>query len=153
MSDSKLDLVISRVLKAPRQRLFEAWTNPDQLKQWWCPKPWWTEIHDFDPRPGGAFKVSMHGPDGGLSGVDGCFLDVSMERIAFTTALLKEWRPATEPWLVITGVFTMADEGEGTRYVARCMHRNDADKNRHEELGFFDGWGTCISQLEAVARG
>jgi uncharacterized protein YndB with AHSA1/START domain len=46
----------------------------------------------------------------------------------------------------------MADEGEGTRYVAIVMHPDAATKERHEEMGFFQGWNTCIDQLEAFAR-
>ena len=43
------------------------------------------------------------------------------------------------------------DEGEGTRYVATVMHPDQATKDRHEEMGFFQGWNTCIDQLEAFA--
>jgi uncharacterized protein YndB with AHSA1/START domain len=46
----------------------------------------------------------------------------------------------------------MADEGAGTRYVARCLHKDDADRVRHEEMGFYDGWGTCITQFEQFAQ-
>jgi len=41
---------------------------------------------------------------------------------------------------------------EGTRYVAKVMHADQASRDRHEEMGFFDGWNTCIDQLEALAR-
>ncbi|WP_292531773.1 SRPBCC domain-containing protein [Methylocystis sp.] len=50
-------------------------------------------------------------------------------------------------------VLTMADEGSGTRYIARVMHKSDAERRRHEELGFYDGWGACITQLEEAAQG
>jgi uncharacterized protein YndB with AHSA1/START domain len=46
----------------------------------------------------------------------------------------------------------MADEGSGTRYIARVMHKDAAERQRHEELGFYDGWGACISQLEEAAQ-
>jgi uncharacterized protein YndB with AHSA1/START domain len=45
----------------------------------------------------------------------------------------------------------MADEGNGTRYIATVMHPDAATKDRHEEMGFFQGWNTCIDQLEAFA--
>jgi uncharacterized protein YndB with AHSA1/START domain len=46
----------------------------------------------------------------------------------------------------------MADEADFTRHVATVMHPDKATSDRHEELGFFQGWNTCIDQLETVAR-
>ena len=146
------DLVISRLVRAPRAALWRAWTEPDLLKQWWCPKPWTTEVRAFDLRPGGSFHTFMQGPDGGTSDNPGCFLDVQPQsRIVFTSQLVGGWRPHT-PWMAFTAIVTLADEGEGTRYVATVMHPDKATSDRHEELGFFDGWNTCISQLEAFAQ-
>ena len=52
----------------------------------------------------------------------------------------------------MTGIFLLADDGAGTRYTARCLHKDDADRKKHEEMGFFDGWGTMIQQMEEVAQ-
>lgn len=146
------DLVVTRVLRAPRATLWRAWTDPDLLKEWWCPKPWTTEVHAFDLRPGGAFHTFMQGPDGGTSDNPGCFLEVvPQRRIAFTSLLTGGWRPQT-PWLAMTAIVTLDDEGDGTRYVATVMHPDRSTRDRHEKLGFFDGWNTCITQLEAFAR-
>jgi len=146
------DLVISRLVRAPRPLLWRAWTEPELLKQWWCPKPWTTEVRAFDLRPGGNFHTFMQGPDGGTSDNPGCFLEiVPYARIAFTSALLGGWRPAT-PWLCFSAVITLDDEEAATRYVARVMHPDVATRDRHAELGFFDGWNTCIDQLEAFAQ-
>lgn len=149
------DLVISRLLHAPRALLWQAWTDPKMLKEWWCPKPWATEVLAFDLRPGGAFHTLMKGPDGGVSDNPGSFLEiVPQERIVFTSALLAGWRPGT-PWLNFSAVISMADEGsdeaQGTRYIAKVMHPDKATKDRHEALGFFGGWNICIDQLEAFA--
>ena len=48
-------LVISRLIRAPRALVWKAWADPQFLKEWWCPKPWTTEVRSFDMRPGGAF--------------------------------------------------------------------------------------------------
>ena len=73
------DLIISRILRAPRDKLWRAWTEPDLLKEWWCPKPWTTEVKAFDLRPGGAFHTLMKGPDGGSSDNPGSFANASAE--------------------------------------------------------------------------
>lgn len=145
------DLVISRLVRAPRAKLWKAWTDPALLKEWWCPKPWTTEVRAFDLRPGGAFHTFMQGPDGGESDNPGSFLDIVPERrIVMTSTLLGGWRPAT-PWLPFTAIVEMDDEGDATRYVATVMHPDKQTRDRHEEMGFFDGWNTCIDQLEALA--
>ncbi len=152
MTNNSLDLEIVRLIAAPRAKIWRAWSDPDILKQWWCPKPWVTEVRAFDFRSGGSFHTVMSGPDGGESDNPGIFLDVApMERIVFTSMLLVGWRPAT-PWLGMTAIFTLADDDCGTRYTARCMHKDDADKTRHEEMGFFHGWGIMINQMAEVAR-
>ncbi len=152
MTDTRLDLEIVRVVAAPRAKVWRAWSDPEILKQWWCPKPWVTEVRAFDFRPGGAFHTFMSGPDGGESDNPGVFLEiVPMERIVSTSMLLPGWRPGT-PWLPLTAIFMLEDAGAGTRYTARCLHRDDADRQKHAEMGFHDGWGTAIQQLEEVAR-
>ncbi|MBK7530948.1 SRPBCC family protein [Piscinibacter sp.] len=146
------DLVISRLLKAPRAALWRAWTEPALLQDWWCPKPWTTQVKAFDLRAGGDFHTFMQGPDGGTSDNPGCFLEiVPGARIAFTSQLVGGWRPGT-PWMAFTAIITMADEADGTRYTATVMHPDEATRARHEELGFFEGWNLCIDQLEALAR-
>src|SRR5574341_725190 len=87
------DLVISRLVRAPRAALWRAWTEPELLKEWWCPRPWTTEVRAFDLRPGGGFYTFMRGPDGGTSDNPGCFLEiVPQSRIVFTTMLTAGWR-------------------------------------------------------------
>ena len=146
------DLIISRIVRAPRATLWRAWTDPKLLKEWWCPKPWTTEVKAFDLRPGGNFHTLMQGPDGGTSDNPGCFLEVvAQSRLVFTSCLVGGWRPGT-PWLPFTAVISMADEGNDTRYIAHVMHPDKATRDRHDEMGFFEGWNTGIDQLEVFAR-
>ncbi|PLQ00772.1 SRPBCC family protein [Cupriavidus pauculus] len=145
------DLVISRVLRAPRSALWRAWSDPALLKEWWCPKPWTTQVRDFDLRPGGNFHTFMQGPDGGTSDNPGCFLEVvPQSRLVFTSMLTGGWRPH-KPWLGFTAIITMEDDPGGSRYIARVMHPDDATRDQHEKMGFFDGWDTVITQLDAFA--
>lgn len=156
MNATDTELEISRLLDAKRDCIWKAWSDPKLLAGWWCPKPWITEVRAFDFRPGGDFHTYMHGPDGkgGTAESDnpGCFLEiVPEEKIAGTTMLTGGWRPAT-PWLPLTMIITMRDEANGTRYIARCLHKDAADAKRHLDMGFHEGWNTCITQLEALAQ-
>lgn len=150
-ANEELDLIISRLLRAPRSRVWQAWADPEHLKQWWCPKPWTTEVRAFDLKAGGAFHTTMRGPDGGVSDTPGSFLHIlPMERVVFTSLMTGGWRPAT-PWMPFTAIIAMEDEGEGTRYTAHVMHKDKAGRDSHEEMGFFDGWNSCITQLDDYA--
>jgi uncharacterized protein YndB with AHSA1/START domain len=149
---SEYDLEISRVLRVPRELVWQAWSDPAHLKEWWCPKPWTTEVRAFDLTPGGAFHTFMRGPDGGTSDNPGAFLEVvPQSRLVWTSALLEHWRPAADPWMPMTAYINLSDEGEHTRYVATVLHKDKATRDQHEAMGFFDGWGTCITQLEQFA--
>jgi uncharacterized protein YndB with AHSA1/START domain len=147
-----LDLTISRVIKAPRSAVWRAWTDPASFEQWWIPAPARCKVVDMDLRPGGAF-VTQISEDGGdfLPHMNACFLAIDdLERIVFTDALVGGWRPAEQPF--VTAIITLRDHPLGTDYVAHAMHKNDADRKRHEELGFYDGWGTVTEQLARLAE-
>ena len=61
---SEWELVFTRVFDAPRELVFEAWTNPKHLAQWWGPRGFTNTIHEMNVRPGGVWRLVMHGPDG-----------------------------------------------------------------------------------------
>jgi uncharacterized protein YndB with AHSA1/START domain len=85
--------------------------------------------------------------------LDACFLAVDeLERIVFTTSLVGAWRPAEKPFIAMTAIITLRDHPVGTEYVAQAMHKNPADRNQHEEMGFHDGWGTAIEQLAKLVE-
>jgi len=153
--DPTLDLTISREIGAPRQAVWDAWTDPRKLEQWWLPAPATCRVLDLDLRPGGAFRTEMS-EDGQefRPHLDACFLAVEEgTRIAFTTALDGNWRPA-DGGLAMSAVMTLSDRPGGTLYEAIVMHGNAAERRRHEEMGFEDGWGTVIRQLaEQVESG
>ena len=142
-----LDLVITRVIKAPRAAVWRAWSDPNSFAQWWVPAPAQCKVVTMDLKPGGAFitQISENGGDF-MPHLNGCFLAVdAAERLVFTTCLVSGWRPAEEPF--ITAIIRFLDHPLGTEYVANVMHKNNTDRNNHEEMGFYDGWGTVIEQL------
>jgi uncharacterized protein YndB with AHSA1/START domain len=58
------EIVSSRVINAPQQKVFEAFRNPDILARWWGPEGFTNTFQTFDFRPGGTWEFIMHGPDG-----------------------------------------------------------------------------------------
>ncbi|MGF1626221.1 MAG: SRPBCC family protein [Alphaproteobacteria bacterium] len=148
----ELDLVISRLIKAPRPAVWRAWTDPASFEQWWIPAPAKCKVEQMDLRPGGALvtRISEAGGDF-LPHLSGCFLAVDDgERIVFTNSLVAGWRPAEHPFM--TAIVTLKDHPLGTDYAAHVMHRNGADRSMHEEMGFYDGWGTVTQQLAMLVE-
>src|SRR5215467_7634033 len=58
------EIVIKRTLDAPRELVFAAWTDLKHLPHWYGPNGFTTTIHEMDLRPGGVWRLTMHGPDG-----------------------------------------------------------------------------------------
>jgi uncharacterized protein YndB with AHSA1/START domain len=57
-------LIITRILNAPRELVWEVWTNPEHIKNWWGPDGFTNTIKTMDVKPGGVWDFVMHGPDG-----------------------------------------------------------------------------------------
>jgi len=150
-SSESRELVLVRLIDAPPEKLFRAWTEPALLKQWFCPKPWTVVFAELDVRPGGANVIVMRSPEGQEFPNRGVYLDVVRnERLVFTDAYTTAWEPSEKPFM--TGIITFEDEGGKTRYTARVLHWSVADRKTHEEMGFHEGWGKATDQLaELVA--
>jgi uncharacterized protein YndB with AHSA1/START domain len=149
---SDRELVISRIIDAPREKLFRAWTNPELIKRWFAPAPWTTSDAEVDVRPGGGSRIVMRDPQGNEFPSQGVFLEVvPNERLVFTDAFTKGWEPSAQPFFTCTLTFEDAGNGK-TKYTARARHWSVADRETHEKMGFHDGWGLCTEQLEALAR-
>lgn len=63
-SSSDQAIVITRLYDAPRELIWQTWTEPEHVKQWWGPDGFTLTIHEMDVRPGGRWHFHMHGPDG-----------------------------------------------------------------------------------------
>jgi uncharacterized protein YndB with AHSA1/START domain len=81
---SDREIVITRVFDAPRDLVWDAWTDPKHVVQWWGPKGFTTTIEEMDVRPGGVWRHTMRGPDGNQYPNRSVFLEVvKPERIVY----------------------------------------------------------------------
>jgi uncharacterized protein YndB with AHSA1/START domain len=145
------DLILTRLIDAPRDKLFRCWTEPALIVRWFTPPPWKTIHAETDVRPGGSSYIVMQGPDGRQMPNRGVYLEVvPNERLVFTDAYTSAWVPSQKPFF--TAVLTFADEGGKTRYTARARHWTMADREQHDKMGFHQGWGIATDQMEALAR-
>jgi uncharacterized protein YndB with AHSA1/START domain len=143
------ELSIERLIDAPVDAVWKAYT--DHLEEWFCPRPWTVEIVAQELRPGGRSALIMRGPNGeGGEVQDGVYLEVIPGRkLVFTDAFKPGWEPAG-PFMV--GSFEFEPEGDKTRYRATARHWTQEAMERHDAMGFQEGWGTVAAQLEEVAQ-
>lgn len=145
------ELVLDRLIDAPRAAVWRCWTEPQLLVQWFTPAPWSTKSADVDLRPGGRFNTVMQDPDGNTHPNSGICLDVvAGEKLVFTDAMTEGFAPSGNPFMVAT--LTFSDEGNATRYRAVVRHFSEESKLKHEEMGFHPGWNAAADQLEKLAN-
>lgn len=153
--DPQRDLVLERIVDVPPQKVWRAWTLPEQLKQWFTPAPWTTVDCEIDLRPGGIFRTVMRSPEGQENEGVGCYLEVvPNQRLVWTGALLPGFRPAPAASgdLTFTAIILLEPHGEGTKYTAIAIHRDAEGSAQHAAMGFHEGWGAALDQLVALAK-
>lgn len=149
-----LDLALGRVIRAPRASVWNAWTDRSRLEKWWVPAPTQSRVDRLDVRPGGGFVTRLS--DDGVNFVphlDACFLVVDdLERIVFTNAIDSAWRPTNPTPVAMTAEITLGDHPDGTDYRIVVRHGDPAARERHEKLGFAEGWVSVTEQLAVLAE-
>ncbi len=160
--DPERDLVLERYIDVPCERVWSAWTVPEQIVKWFTPAPWSTVSATVDLRPGGLFHTVMRSPEGQEFPNPGCFLEVvPNQRLVFTNILAPGFRPVATPEptpghecdaLLFTAVISMVAHGKGTKYTAHVMHADKAGRDQHAAMGFADGWGKALDQLVEFAQ-
>jgi uncharacterized protein YndB with AHSA1/START domain len=148
------DLTLQRVIRADPGAVWRAWTDPERLAQWWIPAPMITRVEQLDVRPGGGFVTRMS-EDGAefVPHVDSVFLVVDEgRRLVFTNAVSSAWRPVSPEPVAMTAEIILGDHPEGTDYRVIVRHGDPAARARHQELGFFEGWGSVTGALARLVE-
>jgi uncharacterized protein YndB with AHSA1/START domain len=146
--DPDLDLELVREVPVSPQAVFDAWTDPASLKQWFAPRPFSISLCEIDLRPGGGFRTVMNDPDGQqMMDETGCYLDiVADERLVWTSALTTGYRPQASS-LPFTAILELTPTEAGCRYRAIAVHQDAGGAQQHEQMGFHDGWSTVVDQM------
>lgn len=141
------------MIRAPRAAIWRAWTEPALLERWWVPAPTTARIERLDVQPGGAFVTSMSDGQAFVPHTDSIFLIVEREhRLVFTNAVDSSWHPAAPAPVPMTAEITLDEHPAGTDYRVVVRHGDPADRERHADLGFFDGWGSVTDALASLVE-
>lgn len=157
---SRFDLRLERTIDAPVALIWKVWTDPKHVKKWWAPAPWITTECEIDARPGGVFRALIRSPEAQEYPHVACFLEViKNQKMVMTNALGPGYRPAGNECIQdcssipFTSILMLREQGRKTHYSIVVLHKDEADRKRHEEMGFHEGWNTCLDQLiEVVGR-
>jgi uncharacterized protein YndB with AHSA1/START domain len=152
--DPALDIELTREVDVAPDLVWKAWTTPELITQWFAPKPYETPTCEIDLRPGGIFRTVMRSPEGEEFDGSGCFLEViPNERLVWTSALAPGYRPQAGD-LPFTAIIELLPTGSGgTNYRAIALHQSPDDRQKHDAMGFLEGWGMCFDQLVALVKG
>jgi uncharacterized protein YndB with AHSA1/START domain len=142
----ELALELSHRFAAPREDVFDAWTNADVLRRWWAAAPTWTTpLAEIDAREGGSYRLSMRTDDGEVHTVGGEFREVRPpERLAYT------WTWEEGPDAAMSGsehtlvTVDFLEDGDGT--VVKLTHsgfRAPEIRDMHVQ-----GWQAVLANLE-----
>jgi uncharacterized protein YndB with AHSA1/START domain len=136
--------VIERLLNAPRELVFEAWTNPKHLPYWWGPTGFTTTTHEIDVRPGGLWRFIMHAPDGTDFNNRIDFVEiVKQQRMIYSHG--EDGAPGQSHVTV-----TFASQGGKTRLTMRSLFASAAERDRVvKEYHAIEGANQTLDRLAA----
>ncbi len=142
------ELSVERFIDASPETVWAIMT--ERMSEFWCPRPWTTEIVEMAWCAGGRCAMIMRGPEGEESPIEGVVLEVVPgHRFVFTDAFSVGWIPKP-PFM--TGIFEISSEGTGTRYRASARHWDEETMKQHAAMGFADGWAKVAEQLAELAE-
>jgi uncharacterized protein YndB with AHSA1/START domain len=137
-------LTLSRLIRAPREQVFAAWTDPELLVQWWGPGPITCPEAHIDLREGGDYRIANLHPDGSTTWISGTFSTVRVpEELVYT------WTAN-----ILTGPPTLVrvrflEHDEGTELV--LVHERFAVEQVREM--HLEGWQGCLDKLALFMTG
>ena len=133
-------VISKRMINDTIERVFEAWTNPEQLKVWWGPKGFTNTFHLFDLKPNGRWSLTMHGPDGKDYENESVFIEIKKnEKLVWNHISGHEFqvvatfeKSATKTLVIFKMIFDSAEECE--KYKVFVVDANEQNFDRLEAL-------------------
>jgi uncharacterized protein YndB with AHSA1/START domain len=138
-------MITTRIFDAPREVVFQAWTDPKQLQRWWGPKGFTNPVCEVDARPGGAIRIHMRAPDGTVYPMTGVFHEVVVpERLVFTSSALDA---NGNPLFEVLNTVTFAEEGGKTKLTVHASVSKVIGDAAPHLAGMEQGWSMTLDRL------
>ncbi len=144
-------LIIQRVFSAKLERVWQAWTEPAILEQWWAPKPWKAISHKMDFRGGGSWLYYMLGPDGTKSWCKADYKVIEplksyegLDAFCDENGVINEEFPRMYWKVQFMGIVN------GTQVDIEITFNSKEDLEKILELGFEEGFTAAHSNLDEI---
>lgn len=146
------ELTLTRVFDAPRERVWNAWTDPKLLAQWWGPQGFTAPVCEVDARPGGAILIHMSGFGMLAPMMTGVFKEVvKPERLVFTNNAFFEV-PPVKPLIEGITTVTFEDLGGKTKVTVHNGILRAAPEAAQTLAGMEPGWTQSLGKLAEFLR-
>jgi uncharacterized protein YndB with AHSA1/START domain len=143
------EVTLTRLVAAPRERVFRAWTDAKHLAQWWGPKHFTNPLCELDARPGGVIRIDMQAPDGSVHPMDGVFHEVvPPERLVFTSRAFDA--KSNKTLIEALNTITFTDEGGKTRLTVEARVLEVAPEFAAAAAGMNEGWSQSLERLQTL---
>lgn len=144
-------IILERVLDAPRDAVWRAWTEKDILEKWWAPMPWQAITKSFEFKEGGRWHYYMRGPKGEISWGCADFISIDPEtKISVNDFFCDEDGKINSNLPIIHWENTFTDEGMMTKLDTELVFKTEEDMNKLIEMGFEEGFSTALDQLDKL---
>jgi uncharacterized protein YndB with AHSA1/START domain len=138
------EIVLTRVFDAPRELVWDAWTDPRHIVKWWGPRGFTTTIHQMDVRLGGIWKQTMHGPDGTDYPGQSVFIEVVRpERIVYSMTGGKKGERGVQ----FQATWTFKTQGRKTKLTLRMLFASAQEREFVEKT-----YGGVEGGIQTLAR-
>jgi uncharacterized protein YndB with AHSA1/START domain len=147
-------LIVERVFDAPRELVWKAWTDPDQLAKWWGPRGWVTANYKLELKPGGVWHYCMRGPEGAESWGKGVYREiVEPERLVYYDVFSDAAGSTVEgmPGMLIT--LELADLAGKTKVTSTAEFATAEQLGAIVEMGVVRGLSETWDRLEEFLAG
>jgi uncharacterized protein YndB with AHSA1/START domain len=144
---AKRTLSLKKTFDAPVELVWEAWTQPEHIAQWWGPKGMSLTVVEHNFKVGGTWKYVMPMPNGSEFISEGQYAEIVKFQKIVTSA---NFRPMTEG-VEIRVLFEK--NGEKTNFVFSVIHPTEEYCKQQEKMGFYNGWGSTFTRFEAFLGG
>lgn len=135
-------VTLKRTFDAPIKLVWEAWTHPEHIAQWWSPAGTKTKVIEHDFKVGGKWKYAMPMPNGQEFIAEGVYLEI----VEFKKIIsMASFRPMTED-VEIQALFE--DNGDTTNFTFNVVHKTVEYRIQQEKMGIMNGWGSVFTRLE-----
>lgn len=140
---AKRVLTLTRTFDAPIDLVWEAWTQPEHIAQWWAPKGMKAKVIEHSFKNGGRWKYTVAMPDGSEFVSEGVYSEIVEFKKIVSSANM---RPMTEG---VEMRILFEKKGDKTHFTFSVVHPTEEYKLAQEKMGFYNGWGTVFDRLGA----